>query len=79
MEVMRHRSSYQTSRFIFYFFFLFALPQGHIALSRAIFPVGTPGRSLDTLARAPIWAVGLNYGHGTGIARRWVVFPVESH
>ena len=41
--------------------------QGHIALSRARFPVGTPGRSLDPIARAPIWSAGLNYAHGTGM------------
>ena len=41
-------------------------PQGHIALDRAVFPTGTPGLALDTLARAPLWAMGLNYRHGTG-------------
>ncbi|CAL8465329.1 g4864 [Coccomyxa elongata] len=40
--------------------------QGHIALDRAIFPTGTPGLALDTLARAPLWSMGLNYRHGTG-------------
>ena len=40
--------------------------QGHIALDRAVFPTGTPGLALDTLARAPLWAMGLNYRHGTG-------------
>jgi Xaa-Pro aminopeptidase len=40
--------------------------QGMIALSRARFPRGTTGQQLDALARAPIWAEGVNYGHGTG-------------
>ena len=40
--------------------------KGMIALSRARFPHGTSGQQLDALARAPIWAEGINYGHGTG-------------
>ncbi|MBE7216882.1 MAG: aminopeptidase P family protein [Caulobacteraceae bacterium] len=40
--------------------------KGHIALSRARFPVGTPGAALDSLAREPLWAAGLDYDHGTG-------------
>ena len=40
--------------------------KGMIALSRAVFPDGTPGGALDTLARAPLWEVGLDYAHGTG-------------
>jgi len=40
--------------------------KGVIALSRAKFPRGTSGQQLDALARAPIWAAGLDYGHGTG-------------
>ena len=40
--------------------------QGHIALDTAVFPEGTHGLSLDTLARAPLWGMGLNYRHGTG-------------
>ncbi len=40
--------------------------KGVIALSRAQFPRGASGQQLDALARAPIWAAGLNYGHGTG-------------
>ena len=39
---------------------------GHIALSRARFPSGTGGVALDALARAPLWAQGLDYRHGTG-------------
>ena len=40
--------------------------KGHIALARAIFPVGTTGQQLDTLARAPLWEAGLDFDHGTG-------------
>lgn len=40
--------------------------QGHAALARAIFPAGTSGLMLDTLARAPLWSDGLNFLHGTG-------------
>eukprot|EP00879_Flechtneria_rotunda_P015989 GHRR01016722.1.p1 GENE.GHRR01016722.1~~GHRR01016722.1.p1 ORF type:complete len:698 (+),score=235.84 GHRR01016722.1:303-2396(+) len=40
--------------------------QGHIALSQAIFPEGTPGSAIDALARLPLWSDGLNYRHGTG-------------
>ncbi|MDH3770847.1 MAG: M24B family metallopeptidase, partial [Nitrospirota bacterium] len=40
--------------------------QGHIALAMAKFPEGTTGSQLDALARAPLWAMGLDYDHGTG-------------
>jgi Xaa-Pro aminopeptidase len=40
--------------------------KGTIALSRLRFPRGTPGPMLDAIARAPLWAHGLDYGHGTG-------------
>lgn len=40
--------------------------KGHIALARAIFPVGTRGTQLDTLARQFLWAAGVDYAHGTG-------------
>jgi Xaa-Pro aminopeptidase len=40
--------------------------KGHIALSAAIFPEGTRGTQLDTLARQYLWAAGLDYAHGTG-------------
>jgi Xaa-Pro aminopeptidase len=33
---------------------------------QAVFPEGTPGLALDTLARMPLWSEGLNYRHGTG-------------
>ncbi len=40
--------------------------KGHIALSRAVFPRGTVGSQLDTLARYALWQAGLDYAHGTG-------------
>lgn len=40
--------------------------KGHIALAMVRFPPGTPGRALDALARAPLWAAGMDYDHGTG-------------
>ena len=40
--------------------------KGLIALSRARFPKGASGPQLDALARAPLWAAGMDYGHGTG-------------
>ena len=40
--------------------------KGHIALAVATFPQGTTGTQLDTLARRPLWEVGLDYDHGTG-------------
>ncbi|MFC3711633.1 aminopeptidase P family protein [Sphingoaurantiacus capsulatus] len=40
--------------------------KGHIAVATAIFPKGTRGVQLDTLARASLWEVGLDYAHGTG-------------
>ena len=40
--------------------------KGHIGLARAVFPAGSTGAQLDSLARRPLWEHGLNYGHGTG-------------
>ena len=40
--------------------------KGTLNLSRARFPRGTPGPMLDSLARAPLWAEGIEFGHGTG-------------
>ena len=40
--------------------------KGHIAIATAVFPDGTTGAQLDSFARAPLWEVGLDYGHGTG-------------
>jgi Xaa-Pro aminopeptidase len=40
--------------------------QGTMALSRTCFPRGTLSPMLDAIARAPLWASGLDFGHGTG-------------
>ncbi|MGN8251105.1 aminopeptidase P family protein [Pseudomonas sp. SMV7] len=40
--------------------------KGMIALSRASFPRGVLSPLLDAIARAPIWADQVDYGHGTG-------------
>ncbi|MBA1378375.1 aminopeptidase P family protein [Pseudomonas brassicacearum] len=40
--------------------------KGVIALSRAKFPQGILSPLLDAIARAPIWAEQVDYGHGTG-------------
>ncbi len=40
--------------------------KGHIAIARAVFPDGTSGAQLDTLARQYLWVRGLDYDHGTG-------------
>lgn len=40
--------------------------KGMIALSRAKFPRGLKSPRLDTIARAPIWSAGIDFGHGTG-------------
>jgi Xaa-Pro aminopeptidase len=40
--------------------------KGHLALAAIRFPAGTTGSALDALARAPLWARGLDYDHGTG-------------
>ena len=40
--------------------------KGMIALSRATFPKGVLSPLLDAIARAPIWADNVDYGHGTG-------------
>jgi Xaa-Pro aminopeptidase len=40
--------------------------KGHIALARAVFPDGTTGAQLDTLARQFLWQAGLDFDHGTG-------------
>ena len=43
-----------------------AVLRGHIAVAMARFPKGTTGQQIDALARAPMWAAGLDYAHGTG-------------
>ncbi|HOA50079.1 MAG TPA: aminopeptidase P family protein [Novosphingobium sp.] len=40
--------------------------KGHIALATAVFPRGTVGSQLDTLARHALWQAGVDYAHGTG-------------
>jgi Xaa-Pro aminopeptidase len=40
--------------------------KGTMNLSRARFPRGTLSPMLDALARAPLWAEGIDFGHGTG-------------
>ncbi|MDH5332181.1 MAG: aminopeptidase P family protein [Aquincola sp.] len=40
--------------------------KGTIALSRTRFPRGTLSPMLDAIARVPIWAESMEYGHGTG-------------
>ena len=40
--------------------------KGVIALDKAVFPKGTNGLALDTLARQFLWGEGLDYRHGTG-------------
>jgi Xaa-Pro aminopeptidase len=40
--------------------------KGHIGIATAIFPDGTTGAQLDSFARAPLWAAGIDFDHGTG-------------
>ncbi len=40
--------------------------KGHIMLATAVFPKGTVGSQLDTLARHALWQAGVDYAHGTG-------------
>ena len=40
--------------------------KGWIRLGSAVFPKGTCGTQLDTLAREAMWKYGINYLHGTG-------------
>jgi Xaa-Pro aminopeptidase len=40
--------------------------KGHIAIARAVFPDGTSGAQLDTLARQYLWQAGVDFDHGTG-------------
>ncbi|WP_316165956.1 MULTISPECIES: aminopeptidase P family protein [unclassified Bradyrhizobium] len=40
--------------------------RGHLAIARAIFPDGTTGAQLDTLARQFLWQAGIDFEHGTG-------------
>lgn len=40
--------------------------KGHLNLLTAVFLEGTPGCSLDILARRALWSKGLDFKHGTG-------------
>jgi Xaa-Pro aminopeptidase len=40
--------------------------RGHIAIAGAVFPDGTTGAQIDTLARQFLWQAGIDYEHGTG-------------
>jgi Xaa-Pro aminopeptidase len=40
--------------------------KGHIAVATALFPKGTKGFQIDTLARQFLWQEGMDFGHGTG-------------
>jgi Xaa-Pro aminopeptidase len=40
--------------------------KGHIAIARAVFPDGVTGAQIDSFARTPLWAAGLDFDHGTG-------------
>lgn len=40
--------------------------RGHIAIATAVFPDGTTGAQLDSLARQFLWQAGVDFDHGTG-------------
>jgi Xaa-Pro aminopeptidase len=40
--------------------------KGHIAIATAVFPDGTTGAQIDSLARLSLWQAGLDFDHGTG-------------
>lgn len=40
--------------------------KGHIAIATAVFPAGTSGTQLDSLARLALWQAGADFDHGTG-------------
>src|SRR5450432_3921050 len=40
--------------------------RGHLAIARAVFPDGTTGAQLDSLARQFLWQAGIDFDHGTG-------------
>ena len=39
---------------------------GHLNVSMIKFPIGTKGYQIDSLARCPLWANGIDFNHGTG-------------
>jgi len=40
--------------------------KGHVCVATAVFPKGTRGFQIDTLARQFLWRQGMDFGHGTG-------------
>jgi Xaa-Pro aminopeptidase len=40
--------------------------KGHIAIARAVFPIGVSGAQLDSFARRALWEIGLDFDHGVG-------------
>ncbi|NOX32204.1 MAG: aminopeptidase P family protein [Deltaproteobacteria bacterium] len=40
--------------------------KGHICVATTLFPKGTRGFQIDTLARQYLWNEGMDFGHGTG-------------
>jgi len=40
--------------------------KGHVAVAATLFPKGTKGFQIDTLARQYLWNMGMDFGHGTG-------------
>ena len=40
--------------------------KGMADVATLIFPQGTSGNQIDTIARRPLWQYGKNFGHGTG-------------
>ena len=53
--------------------------KGLIALDKAIYPKGTSGFALDTLARQFLWEEGLDYRHGTGHGVGSFLVPLRSY
>ena len=43
-----------------------AVLAAHAALASALFPAGTTGQAIDAICRAPLWARGFDFAHGTG-------------
>jgi len=40
--------------------------KAHLALAATIFPINTPDKNFDNIARRELWRYGLEYRHGTG-------------
>ena len=45
--------------------------KANIALATAVFPEGTNGTQIDSIARSQVWQGGYNYLHGTGHGVGW--------